>query len=554
MAVTSLANEVAASSRIVIDPITRIEGHLRIEVEVKDGLVVNAWSSGMLFRGIELILKGRNPEDAWLFTQRLCGVCTYVHGLSSVRCVEDALGIAVPDNARLVRNLLMGAQYVHDHIVHFYQLHALDWVDILSAISANPMATAGLAKEISPEAAPIDFAAIQARLKAFVNTGKLGPFAGGYWGHPAYLLTPEENLLLVAHYLSALRQQADTARMHAILGAKNPHLQTLRVGGVTCKDDLVPERLAEFRAILNRSQKFVDTVYVPDVVLTAGKYPEWFTLGKTQNFLCHGEFPLSNGNPDDLFIPRGAILANGSCQPLDTGLIAEHVKHSWYKDSRPLHPSMGTTVPLYTQLDTEAKYSWLKAPRYKDEPVEVGPLARLLVAVGSGRQLATRAVDGLLSTTGGGVDDLRSTLGRTAARALETQVLAQAMNGWLNELESNLANGITDIRDESWTMHEKASGMGLNEAPRGALGHWISIKDQQIENYQMVVPSTWNFGPRCGKDVPGPVEAALIGTPLIDPERPVEILRTIHSFDPCVACAVHVLDLKKNRTTIVKVL
>jgi len=437
--------------------------------------------------------------------------------------------------------------------VHFYQLHALDWVDAVSALSADPAATADLAKEISPEAVPIDFAAVQARLKAFVDTGKLGPFAGGYWGHPAYLLTPEENLLMVAHYLSAIRQQADAARMHAILGAKNPHLQTLRVGGVTCKDDLVPERLAEFRAILVRSQEFVDTVYLPDMALLSRMYPDWFTFGKMENFLCYGEFPLSNGTPEDLFFPRGAIMANGSCQPLDTVLIAEHVKHSWYKDSRPLHPTIGTTVPLYTQLDTDRKYSWLKAPRYQGAAVEVGPLARLLVAVGSGRQLAITAVNGFLADAGGGVDDLKSTLGRTGARALETQILAKAMHGWLNELESNLANGIMDIRDESWRMASTASGVGLNEAPRGALGHWIAIKDQKIENYQMVVPSTWNFGPRCSNDMPGPIESALIGTPVMDPERPVEILRTIHSFDPCVACAVHVMDVKKDRATIVKV-
>ncbi len=284
------------------------------------------------------------------------------------------------------------------------------------------------------------------------------------------------------------------------------------------------------------------------------RYPEWFTFGKTKNFLTYGEFPLENGNPENLLFPQGSILGNGSCMPLDTGLVAEHVKHSWYKDSRPLHPSAGTTVPYYTKLDTDKKYSWLKAPRYKDEAMEVGPLARLLVAVGSGRHLATTAVNGLLAATGGGIQDLQSTLGRTAARAMETQVIAQDMSGWLAELESNLGSGVTDIRDESWSMDSQASGMGLNEAPRGALGHWISINDQKIENYQMVVPSTWNFGPRCAKDVPGPVETALIGTPVVDPTQPVEILRTIHSFDPCVACAVHVVDVKKDRTHIVKVL
>ncbi|MBP1741323.1 MAG: nickel-dependent hydrogenase large subunit, partial [Deltaproteobacteria bacterium] len=262
------------SKKIVLDPITRIEGHLRIETELKDGKVADAWSTGSLFRGIEIILKGRNPEDAWLFTQRVCGVCTYVHGAASVRSVEDAVGISVPGNARVIRNLLMGAQFLHDHLIHFYHLHALDWVDLLSALDANPAATSDLARELSPSADPIDFGAVQTRLKTFVNSGKLGPFAAGYWGHPAYSLSPEENLLFVAHYFEALRQQAVTARMHAIFGGKNPHVQSLRVGGVTCEKDINADRINEFRSLLEDTKAFIDNFYIPDVQVFAQRYPE----------------------------------------------------------------------------------------------------------------------------------------------------------------------------------------------------------------------------------------------------------------------------------------
>jgi [NiFe] hydrogenase large subunit len=540
--------------RLVIDPITRIEGHLRIETEVSDGTVAKAWSTGTLFRGVEPILKDRNPEDAWLFTQRLCGVCTYVHGSTSVRCVEDALNLTIPLNARVIRNLLMGAQYMHDHIIHFYHLHALDWVDVISALEADPAKTKNLASNVTPNVNSIDFAAVKDRLQAFVNSSQLGPFANAYWGHAEYVLTPEENLLLASHYLEALKLQVNTARMHAIFGGKNPHVQSLRVGGVTCRHDINNNRIAEFRNLLLETQSFIDNMYMPDVEFLAKAYTDhtrsdkdWSEIGGNSNFLAFGEFPMGDVEPEDLFFPRGVIRNGGSVENVDLSEIAEHVGHSWYNGSTARHPAAGETIPNYTELNTSDRYSWLKAPRYKGEPMEVGPLARMLVGYGRGRTAFVQAIEDFLSRTNLTAAALFSTLGRTAARCLETKIIADAMGGWLNQLN---AGGSTM---SSWTMPSQASGLGLNEAPRGALGHWININNQVIANYQMVVPSTWNFGPRCAADKPGPAESALENTPVMDINRPLEILRTVHSLDPCIACAVHVIDPSENEVYTVRV-
>ncbi len=537
-----------SGTRITIDPITRIEGHLKIEVEVNNGVVTDAWSSGTLFRGIETVLKGRSPEDAWLFTQRLCGVCTYVHGEASVRCVERAMKLAIPANARVVRNLLMGGQYLHDHMVHFYHLHALDWVDIKSALRADAKATATLAIALSPNAPAMDFAATQTRLQEFANSGKLGPFAGGYWGHPAYALTPEENLLFVTHYLYALREQTKAAKMHAIFGAKNPHTQSLRVGGVTCRNEINGSKISAFRSLLTGLRNFLDTVYLPDVKYLATKYTGWCRYGSSQNYLCYGEFPSGVNEPVDFYFPRGVIFNRdvAGVQDVDLSKIFEHVARSWYSGATARHPSKGETVPNYTDYDTEDRYSWLKAPRYDGEPMEVGPLARILVAYGRGHGEITAQVNQFLEETNLTLDDIHSTLGRVAARAIETKVIADAMDGWLNQLRSGGTTYVTS------SIPSKASGYGLNEAPRGALGHWINISNQKIGNYQMVVPSTWNLGPRCAAGKRGPVEAALLGTPVADPEQPVEILRIVHSFDPCIACAVHVIDTNHDKRHVVK--
>jgi [NiFe] hydrogenase large subunit len=550
----STGGQSQTTGRIVVDPVTRIEGHLKIETEVVDGNVTGAWSTGTLFRGIETILKGRNPEDAWLFTQRLCGVCTYVHGSSSVRSVEDAAGVTVPENARIIRNLLMGAQYLHDHPVHFYHLHALDWVDIVSALSASTSATSNLAKSVSPKAPDIDFAAVQQRLKNFVESGQLGPFANAYWGHPAYKLSAEANLLLAAHYLEALKIQARTSQLHAIFGGKNPHVQTMRVGGVTCRHDINNARINEFRNLLNEARNFIDTVYIPDAVFLAEFYakPEngdWARIGGNDNFLACGEFPMTNQEPQSLFFPQGVIFGRNldNVQSLDTSEILEHAQYSWYQNNRALHPSIGETDPNYTGYKSDGSYSWLKAPRYKDEPMEVGPLARMLVAYGKGMPEAESAIRGFLISTGLSESAMFSVLGRVAARALETQIIANAMDDWLNELS------IGQSAYQPTPTPVAGTGMGLNEAPRGAIGHWINIQNQKIENYQMVVPSTWNFGPRCANGLPGPMEKALEGVPVANASQPIEILRTVHSLDPCIACAVHVIDPDSDSTYEIKV-
>lgn len=543
-----------ASNRIVIDPVTRIEGHLRIEVEITDGVVQRAWTSGTLFRGIETILRGRDPRDAPLITQRLCGVCTYIHGLCSVQAIEDAAACQLPGAARTTRNLMLGAQYLHDHIVHFYHLHGMDWIDLPSALDADPGYTADLARQISPSADPLDFGAVKDKLAGFVNSGQLGPFANAYWGHPAYALSPEANLLLAAHYLEALRQQARTAALHAVFGGKNPHPQHIVAGGVTCAGELGdPASFDAFESLLTETRRFVDTVYLPDVKYLAGVYPEWAEIGGFDNLMAFGEFPLGPNPPDDLFLPRGVITAGnaGTVRPVNEAAIAEYVGHSWYQGSA-RHPAEGETLPNYTGLDTGGRYSWCKAPRYEGVPMEVGPLARMMVAYGSGHGAVRGLVDGLLSDLGMDLNRMFSTLGRTAARAIETKVIGDAMVGWLADLR-NAASAREALMAPADT-GISSSGVGMSEAPRGALGHWLEISNGQIGNYQMVVPSTWNFSPRCDGDRPGPLEQALEGMAVADPSRPVEVLRVVHSYDPCLACAVHVTDTGRSERFRVRVI
>ena len=556
-------------ARIVVDPITRIEGHLRIEVEVANGVVSDAWSSGTMFRGLELILKGRDPRDAWVFAQRACGVCTTVHALASVRSVENALGLRIPRNARIVRNLIAGTQYVQDHVIHFYHLHALDWVDVVSALKADPAATSTLAQSISGHAlsSPAYFKGVKDKLSTFVASGQLGPFANGYWGHPAYKLPPEANLMAVAHYLEALDWQREIIRIHALLGAKNPHPQTYVVGGMALALDpnsptaLNARGLSEIGELIKGAQAFVDEVYIPDVLAVAGFYKDWAGIGKgIGNYMSYGEFPEDeSGDPAAFYLPRGRIMARdlGKLQGVTHESVAETVSHSYYTydggDGTARHPWDGQTRPAYAgpkppfeTLEGHDKYSWLKAPRYEDEPMEVGPLARMLVAYASGHADVKPAVDGVLAVLGVGPEALFSTLGRIAARAIETQVTVHKLGTWLTDLTDNLATGDVAIADgtkwdpASWPA--TAQGWGFEEAPRGSLGHWIKIRDQAIDNYQLVVPSTWNGSPRDPQGRRGAWEEALIGTPVADPTQPLEILRTVHSFDPCMACAVHVYD------------
>jgi len=559
------------ANRIVIDPITRIEGHLRIEVEVKDGKVVDAYSSGTMVRGFEKILKGRDPRDAWAFTERACGVCTTVHALASVRTVEDALGITVPPNAELVRNLMFCAQYMQDHVVHFYHLHALDWVDVVSALKADAKKTSELAQSISswPKSSPGYFADLQKRLTRFVGSGQLGIFANGYWGHAAYKLPAEVNLLGVAHYLEALEWQKEVVKIHTIFGGKNPHPNYL-VGGAPCAvnldevNALNAERLAHVGRLLGEAQAFIEQVYLPDLLAVAPFYTDWAAIGGgLRNYLAYGDLPMNGyGDPAKFKFPRGAILDRNLAEVLpvdgkDPQQVQEFVSRSWYEyqdgDAAAKHPWEGETnfkytgpKPPYQQLDVEHKYSWLKTPRWKGHAMEVGPLARLLVGYASGSAEIKDVVDSALEVLNVPVTALFSTLGRTAARGLETRLVARWSKEFYDALLANIKNGDTRMVETSrldpasWPA--EAKGVGLTEAPRGALAHWIVIKDGKIDNYQLVVPSTWNASPRDAQGQMSAYESALIGTPVANPDQPLEVLRTIHSFDPCIACAVHLYD------------
>lgn len=478
-----------------------------------------------------------------------------------MRAVENAVKVNIPDNARIIRNLLHGAQFQHDHIVHFYHLHALDWVDVVSALKADPKATATLADNVSNAhvGGAVYFKSVQERLRTFVESGQLGPFANAYWGHPAYKLPPEANLMAAAHYVEALRIQARAARLHAIFGAKNPHLQSLVVGGVTCVADLTPDRIAEFLYIWKETQSFIENVYIPDLVAVASFYKDWGAIGGTQNFLAWGDFPETAAEPESLYMPRGVVkkrdLANTAMAAQEG--VTEHVKRSWYTDGAPKHPYKGETIPLQENpayKPDDGKYSWFKAPRYENESCEVGPLARVLVAYAKGHADLKPVVDQTCQKLGIPVTALFSTLGRTAARGLETLAIGKAMEGWLMQLVENIKNGDTKTYQAwDWPAGE-AIGVGLNDVPRGSLGHWIRIEDKKIKNYQYVVPSTWNLGPRCENNKMGPVEEALIGTPVADPKQPLEVLRTVHSFDPCIACGVHVIDPDSNQVYTVKAL
>jgi len=571
------------SLRIVIDPVTRIEGHLRIEAEIADGKVSDAFSSGTMVRLIEEILKGRDPRDAWAFVGRVCGVCTTVHSLASVRAVEDALGIVVPPNAELVRNIMFCTQYMHDHVVHFYHLHALDWVDILSALKADPKQTSGLAESISnwPKSSPGYFSDLQKRLTRFVESGQLGIFANGYWGHPAYQLPPELNLIGVAHYLEALEWQKEIAKVHTIFGGKNPHPNYL-VGGMASAislDDVSginAERLAYVGQLLKEGKEFIDQVYIPDLLAIAPYYPGWGAIGGgLGNYMVYGDLPANGFNdPAGFKFPSGVILNKDLANIQDVDLrddvqVQEFIGHSWYEyqsgDDAGLHPWKGETKinytgpkPPYENLDTNAKYSFLKTPRWKGHAVEVGPLARMLVGYGRGREDFREVVDGALAKLGMPLTALFSTLGRTAARGLETVLITQWALEFYDQLLANLKNGDTRMANmekfspDTWPA--EAMGVGYSEAPRGALAHWCVIRDKKLANYQLVVPTTWNASPRDLAGQRSAYEAALMDTPVADPEKPVEILRTIHSFDPCLACAVHLYDEEGKQVSQAKVL
>lgn len=570
------------SNRIVIDPITRIEGHLRIEADIKDGKVSDAFSSGTMVRLIEEILRGRDPRDAWAFVGRVCGVCTTVHSLASVRAVEDALDITIPPNAELVRNIMFATQYMHDHVVHFYHLHAMDWVDVVNALKADPKKTSEIAQSIShwPKSSPGYFSDIQKRIQKFVESGQLGIFANGYWGHPAYKLPAEINLIGLAHYLEALEWQKEIVKVHAIFGGKNPHPNYL-VGGMACSigiDDVSAinaERLAYVGQLLKQAKDFVEQVYLPDLVAIAGFYKDWGAIGGgLGNFMAYGDLS-PNGYRDTAGykFPSGVILNKDLTNVMDVDLrndteVQEFINHSWYEyaggDDVGLHPWKGETKlnytgpkPPYDHLDMDDKYSYLKTPRWKGHAMEVGPLARVLIGYARGREDFKEVVDSTLSTLDVPAAALFSTLGRTAARGLESKLMTNWALEFYDDLMTNIKNGDTRManmekfKPETWPA--KAMGVGYTEAPRGALAHWIVIEDGKINNYQLVVPTTWNASPRDKNGASSAYEAALKDTPIANEDQPLEILRTIHSFDPCLACAVHLYDEEGKNISKIKV-
>jgi quinone-reactive Ni/Fe-hydrogenase large subunit len=574
-----------ANKHIIVDPITRIEGHLRVEAIIgEDNVIKDAYASSTMFRGIETILKGRDPRDAGLLTMRICGVCTGTHYQRSIEAVEDAFDVTIPKNARIVRNLIQGALYIHDHVVHFYHLHGLDWVDITSALKADPALAE--AESFNWHKTPYgvrksELIQIQERLTKFVKQGRLGIFSNAYWGNKSYKLTPEQNLIATAHYLQALDLQRDAAKLMAIFGGKMPHPQSLVVGGVTCVQDIKnPARIALFKTLLKKFSHFIKTAYLPDLAMAGVKYVDEAldgTGGGLKNFMTYGDFRLDDTGfyNSALLFPSGVVLDGdlSKVHPFDQNKVAEDVTHAWYDAEGPQHPYDGTTNPNYTGLEkkedgyaylkTKEKYSWIKSPIYDDSRVEVGPLARMVIGVAAGDERITKYVTNFLALLGDKLGlgkpaptaALFSTVGRTAARAIETELMADVMIEWVDELAANVANG--DL--STWTefdfdkVSKDTKGHGLAEAPRGGLGHWVKIKDGKIENYQAVVPSTWNAAPRDHKDRMGAYEAALIGIKVADVSQPIEILKTIHSFDPCIACAVHIVDTKGKELSQFKV-
>lgn len=564
--------------RITIDPITRIEGHLRIDCEIENGKVVNAWSSGTMWRGMENIVRGNDPRNAWMIMQRICGVCTTVHAIVSVRAVEDAVGAKVPVNAQYIRNMILAAHSMHDHIVHFYQLSAMDWVDITAALRVDPEKAADMLKGVStwPLNSANEFRNVQKKIQALVESGQLGIFANGYFGHPAMKLPPEVNLIAVAHYLQALECQRDANRVVALLGGKSPHIQNLAIGGVANPINLDSqavlnlERLMFVKACIDKLNDFVNQVYKIDTAVIAAFYPEWLELGGTsRNYLSVPEYPVDENN--QTFALYGGYIENGDLstfRPIKNHKdeyvikgIKESGKHAWYEDDEALEPWAGLTRPKYTGWQEDGKYSWVKAPSFYGKVVEVGPLAYLMTGIASGdkrtlehfneiKKLYTALTDKPLE-----VEQLHSTLGRIIGRTTHCCVLNDILAEQWQLLIDNIGKGDT-VAYLKANIPESGEfkGVGFGEVPRGMLSHWVVIKDGKIENYQAVVPSTWNSGPRNQNDELGPYELSIIGTPVADPTKPLEVVRTIHSFDPCMSCAVHIVNTENGEVTEVKIL
>ncbi len=555
------------AQRITVDPITRIEGHLRIDVEVNGTQVSNAWSSAQAFRGIETIMRGKDPRSAWAMTQRFCGVCTTTHALCSIRAVEDAYKVEVPVNAQMMRNLVMTMQCLQDYIVHFYHLTALDWVDIVSALKADPKKAGMIAESLSNWSSNSvnEMKNAQDKLKAFVGTGNLGIYSSGYWGHPDMRLTPEVNLIGFAHYLQALEYQRKIAQAVAIIGSKNPHIQNLCVGGVSTAIDMNSiaalniERIEWIRNLLDEVAAFVREVYIPDVIAIAGSYKEWFNLGScVDNYIAAPDVPMDS--KASKFLVQGGIIIGGKFREItswqDKELregITESSIHSWYKENGPLHPYDGAQTPNYTGFEDNGKYSWAKSPRFNGLVMQTGPISQILSAYMAGNESVKKYVDLVTGKLGLKISQLNSTMGRNAARAIRALVMVDSAYTCLDTFLDNWAKGDHEYVNNVETPMGECEGAGFNEAPRGMLSHWVKINNKVIDNYSAVVPSTWDAGPRDEKGVQGPYEQALMKTRILEPEKPLEVIRTIHSFDPCIACAVHTVDPNGKEIVSVKV-
>ena len=564
-------------ARISIDPVTRIEGHLRIDVEVDGGTVQKAWASCTMWRGLEAVLRGRDAREGWVFAQRFCGVCTTVHAMASVRAVEDALKLEIPANAQYIRNLILIGHALHDHIVHFYHLSALDWVDITAIPQADPARAASIAEGYSnwPGNSRRELEAVQNKVKGLVASGQLGIFSHGYWGHPAMRLSAELNLIIFAHYLQALEFQRKSCQVVAILGGKTPHIQNLAVGGVMNAINLNSlatfnmDRLGMLQSILEDLIPFVQQVFLVDAALLAASYPEWFHYGRgVANYLAVPDLPIDA--KATIFSLPGGVIMNGNLQSVATikdwqdkpfrAAVTEDSTRAWYTGGGPLPPWQGKSDPDYTDFHEDAKYTWVKAPRYSGHPMQVGPLANVLVGYASGHALTRKWTDtafkGIASVHGLNAtpEDMQSTMGRYLARAIRSAMLSDLALEQLQLLKTNILNGDDTTFNPPEFPKDEVIGMGMHEAPRGGLSHWVVIDKGVFSNYQAVVPTTWNASPRDQAGIPGPYESSLIGTPVSDPEKPLEVLRTVHSFDPCMACSCHTLDVSGREIAQVKVL
>ncbi len=512
------------SQKIVIDPVTRIEGHLGIEVMLDQGKVKEAKCSGTLFRGFEIILKGRDPRDAQFLTQRVCGVCPIAHGIASTLNLDSAFGIAdkIPDNGRIIRNLIFGSNFLQSHILHFYHLAALDYVDV-TAVADYDGADPALHS-----------------IKDFISRGALEPFVPRYDGD--YRFDKKTNRELVRHYVMALEMRKLAHEMLAIFGGKMPHTASIVPGG--CTEPPTVDKITGFLWRLNRIREFVDNIYIPDVIAVAKKYSDHFQIGAgSGNFLSYGGFDLETQNPDyakrKRFLAQG-VLEQGKLKPLDASQITESVRNSWFDGPDAAHPGREDTVP---NRKKSGAYTWIKTPRYQGKVFEVGPLSRVLVSYFAGVAPVKKIVDATLSELKADANALNSLLGRHGARALEAKLIADAMAGWVLELKPG------EPVCAYYQLPDQAEGMGITEAPRGAVGHWIKIKDKKIDRYQLVVPTTWNASPKDEKGKPGPMEQALMNTTVKDPNHPFELVRVVRSFDPCLACAVHIINYQGTKVS-----